>query len=191
MADDRDLVWPIVAEDPAPTDYRIFKIASHRARHPVLGNERTFNVLTGADWVNVIALTPDDQVVLVRQFRHGTRAVTVEIPGGIVDPGESFIEAGARELREETGYAAETWIELGVVEPNPAIQDNRCGTVLALDAKPAGPKDLDPGEHIAVDTAPLSAISGIIQRGEIRHSLVIAAFFLLIERAGGWTRPTA
>lgn len=186
---DDPLTWPIVRREGPTHDFKVFTVDRHVATHPQTGAERTFSVVHSRDWVNVIALTPSDDVVLVRQFRHGTRAVTVEIPGGIVEPGESYLEAARRELREETGYTAERWIDLGVVEPNPAIQDNRCGTVLALDARRTSETAFDPGELIAVETTPLAEIAGRITRGEIRHTLVISGFFLLVNRAGGWRRP--
>lgn len=186
---DPSVVWPIVRPAENKADFRIFTVEQHGATHPTHGTERTFSVIRSTDWVNVIALTTDDEVVLVRQFRHGTGTVTVEIPGGMVDPGEGFVEAGARELREETGYVAERWLDIGVVEPNPAIQDNRCATVLALDARKDHDPEFDAGEFIAVQTAPLAAVRGLIARGQITHSLVVAAFFHFIEYAGGWRRP--
>lgn len=188
-AEDAGLVWPVVRATGAAADFRVFSVEQHLAAHPVSGAERVFSVVRSPAWVNVVALTPDDRVVLVRQFRHGLRRVTVEIPGGLVDAGESFVEAGRRELREETGFEAARWVEMGVVEPNPAIQDNRCGLVLALDARRTAEMELDEGEHIAVETAALAEVRGMIARGEIRHALVISAFFHLVERAGGWRRP--
>ena len=86
-------------------------------------------------WVNVIPFTEDGQVILIRQYRAGTHEVTLEIPGGMIDAGEDPADAAARELAEETGYVAGSLEPLGVVQPNPAIQDNRCYTFLARDAE--------------------------------------------------------
>jgi 8-oxo-dGTP pyrophosphatase MutT (NUDIX family) len=140
-------------------------------------------------WVNVVALTSEDQVVLVRQFRHGRESVTLEIPGGMVDVGESPLLAGQRELREETGYCSQHWIELGVVEPNPAFQTNLCWTYLALDVQRDSEIALDPGEVIEIELVSLSQIPQLISVGEIRHSLVVCGFFHLLQLAGGWRRP--
>jgi ADP-ribose pyrophosphatase len=183
-----ELDWKMVREHP-PDDYRVFLVFRRDAVHPHTGAVRTFSIIRSSDWVNVIALTPDDQVVLVRQYRHGIGRQTLEIPGGMVDPGESPLEAAQRELREETGYATARWVELGMVEPNPAIQTNRCHTFLALDVEPVGEVELDAGEVLVMETAPLSAIEGLVRGGAITHALVVAAFYHFLVHAGGWRRP--
>lgn len=143
--------------------------------------ERTFEfyVIDAPDWVNVVPVTPDGAVVCVRQYRAGTDAVTLEIPGGMIDPDDAdAIAAGRRELREETGYASDRWVDLGAVAPNPAIQSNRCSTVVALDARPDGAQQLDGAEEIDVVRVPLDDVPGLIAGGRISHSLVVAAFYL-------------
>jgi ADP-ribose pyrophosphatase len=182
------LRWVVIAEEDGH-DYVIFRTRYQRSRHPVTGAERRFTVLEMPDWVNVIALTPDDDVVMVRQYRHGTGAVTLEIPGGMVDPGEDDATAAARELREETGYVASRWVRLGVTEPNPAIQPNRLWTWLALDARREAELDLDPGEVIDVETVPLATVGEMLRDGRVGHALVMAAFGHLMLAAGGLRRP--
>lgn len=183
-----DLDWRMVREHPAE-DHRVFRVFRREAVNPRTGAVRTFSIIRSTDWVNVVALTPDDQVVLVRQFRHGTNRQTLEVPGGMIDEGESALAAGQRELREETGYATARWLEIGVVEPNPAIQTNRCHTLLALDVERVGELALDPGEALAVELAPLADIEGLVRAGAITHALVIAAFYHYLSHAGGWRRP--
>ena len=128
------------------------------------------------DWVNVVAVTARGEVVLVRQFRHGTGKPTLEIPGGAVDPGDrSPLAAAKRELREETGYAARYWTKLGVVDPNPAFQTNACTTFLAEGAHLAGDADPDEGEELDVVVVSRRRLDDLVRRGVIRHALVIAA----------------
>jgi thioredoxin type arsenate reductase len=163
--------------------YGVFRIRRYLARSPRTGKNREVSVVDTADWVNVIGVTPDDRIVLVRQYRHGTDRVSLEIPGGIVDAGESPADAAVRELREETGYAGSPPSHLGTVEPNPAILSNRCHTYVIRDCRPAGEQRLDPGEDIEVTTLPRSEVAAAVADGRIAHALVICAFWWL-ERAG-------
>ena len=157
-------------------DYGIFRVRKDGCVSPRTARRHDFWVLETADWVNIVALTPDEQVVLIRQYRFGSQKVTLEIAGGVIDPGEDPLVAGVRELREETGYQADSATLLGFVEPNPAIQNNRCYTVLALGCRPLFGQQLDEREDIAVETRPLAAIPELLAGGQITHALVWAAF---------------
>ena len=168
--------WPVVSSR-IERVFRIFNLRTDRARSPLTGAEHDFVVLESAPWVNVIPLTRADEVILIRQYRHGIREVTLEIPGGLVEEADTPLAAAKRELLEETGYRGETWIDLGYVHPNPAIQNNRCHTFLALGVTQAGPQALDEKEDIAVLLRPLADVPRLIREGEITHALVVAAFW--------------
>ncbi len=155
-------------------------VARSRAREPA----RDFVVLHSSSWVNVVAVTPRGEMVLIRQWRQGTRQDTLEIPGGLVDPGESPREAGARELLEETGYQAAEMLPLGWVHPNPALFDNRCYSFLAREAVPVAEQNLEETEDIEVLLRPLQDLPGMVAQGEISHSLVISALTLFWLKYG-------
>ncbi|MEJ7596901.1 MAG: NUDIX hydrolase [Kofleriaceae bacterium] len=183
-----DLNWRLGLRTPGH-DYKIFKTAFVDGEHPRTGAPKRFSLIECVDWVNVIALTRDDQVVLIRQFRPGTGKVCLEIPGGMVDPGEEPDVAAARELAEETGYSAERWRLLGKVAPNPAIQNNYLHSYLALDAEPTGAPRPDGNEVIALELAPLSEVREMLRDGRIDHALVVDAFAHLALALGPLRRP--
>jgi 8-oxo-dGTP pyrophosphatase MutT (NUDIX family) len=157
--------------------YRIFSIRTDTTLSPRTGAEHEFYVIESGDWVNVIPITADEQVVMIRQYRHGSGEITLEIPGGLVEPGDTPEKAASRELLEETGYQAEEWKKIGVVNPNPAIFSNRCHTFFARNLTKVGNPTLDQTEDIDVVLLPLSDIPRLIRNGVIDHALVIAAFY--------------
>jgi len=157
---------------------RVFELRSARYRHPVRGTERDFVVVHAPDWVNVLALTPDRRLVLVRQFRFGVDAFSLEIPGGVMEAGEDPLEAGQRELREETGFTGKRARLLGSVHPNPAIQSNRCHFVFVEDAVRTAALEWDADEEIEVTTVPVDEVLALARSGGITHGLVLNALLL-------------
>jgi 8-oxo-dGTP pyrophosphatase MutT (NUDIX family) len=162
---------------------RVLELKSVRYRNPSRGIERDFTVAHAPDWVNVVALTPDGRLVLVRQFRFGSGEFSLEVPGGVIEAGETPVAAGLRELSEETGYGGGAARLLGTVRPNPAIMDNRCHIVLVDGAVPSGPMHWDFDEEIEVSTAAVADALAWARSGRITHSLTVAALMLF---EGAW-----
>ena len=156
---------------------RVFSIKSERYRSFHSGQEHDFYVIDSIDWVNIIPLTSDEKVILVKQFRFGTKDFSLEIPGGMLNDGEPPAQAARRELLEETGYAGDEPILLGMVHPNPAIHTNRCYSYLIRNVTFSNPPQQDSTEDIEVKIVPLAEIPRLIRDGQITHALVIAAFY--------------
>lgn len=135
-------------------------------------------------WANVVALTKNNEVVLVRQYRHGVQEISLELPGGVVDAGEDPLEGAKRELLEETGYGGGTFIETGRIYPNPAIQQNSLYCYLATDVEWVGEQHLDVSEEIEVDLVPLNDMVELVRAGKFKHALNVAVFFQALARLG-------
>jgi len=151
----------------------------------VRGTERDFVVVEAPDWVNVVAVTPDGRIVLVRQFRFGSSELSLEIPGGVVERGEDPVAAGLRELAEETGYSGQGAQLLASVYPNPAIQRNRCHFVLVEGVVVGRGTAWDVDEEIEVITAPVDEVLDWARAGRITHSLALCGLFYF---EGWWRR---
>lgn len=158
-------------------DARVFKVRKDFCTRSSDEKEATFFVVENPDWVNVVALTPERNVILIEQFRHGAEEIILEIPGGMVDAGESHIVTAARELLEETGYAPREMIPLGKSRPNPAIQNNWIYHYLALDCEKRSETKFDEHESIVVRLASLAEIPKLIADGAITHALAITGFY--------------
>lgn len=127
------------------------------------------------DWCNVIPVTDDGHVVMVWQYRFATDSLSLEIPGGIIEPDEMPALAAARELREETGYEADRYEQLLVVEPNPAMQDNRCFTYVARGARPVAATRFDEMEELETVLVPASHLGDLLDSGQITHGIIVMA----------------
>jgi ADP-ribose pyrophosphatase len=168
--------WTIVSSK-SDKSYRVFNLRTDTACSPRTNRTHDFFIMESAPWVNIIPLTKKDEIVLIQQYRHGIRDITLEIPGGLVESTDSPEEAARRELLEETGYREESLISLGAVHPNPAIQSNLCYTFLAKNVYLAENQNQDESEDIEVVIKPLAEIPRLIREGTITHSLVITAFY--------------
>jgi len=169
--------WRKIGSKPVG-DFRIFNIRTDRKISPRTGREHDFYVIDSVNWVNVVAITPDRQIVLIEQYRHGSNTVELEIPGGMMDAEDaSAVDAGVRELREETGYEGAPAEVIGQIYPNPAIMSNVCFTVLVENCELKHPVEWDHGEDLATRLVPVSEIPNLVATGQIRHSLVVVALY--------------
>ncbi len=146
-----------------------------------------FYVLDYSDWVQVVALNGDDHLILVRQYWHGRGEVTLELPCGGIDAADRDpLAAGARELAEETGYAADHWRLIASLSPNPANQSNVMHVLLATDARRTRLPADDPRERIATMRMPVAEAVAAARDGRIVHGLAIAALALALTATGRW-----
>jgi ADP-ribose pyrophosphatase len=147
---------------------------------PRTHNEHQFYFIETADWVNIVPVTRSGEVVFIRQFRHGSEKITLEIPGGMIDPGEAAQVAATRECLEETGYEASRVESLGVLNPNPAIFPNRLHTFIARDCQLVGDIENTSTEHTEVELIPMTEIASRMQSGDIDHALVVATLWRML-----------
>lgn len=169
--------WKKISSKPAG-DFRIFTIRSDVKISPRTGKEHDFFVLDSVDWVNVVAVTPQNELVMVEQFRHGSNTVELEIPGGMMDAHETDpVATGVRELREETGYEGENARLLGKVFANPAIMSNTCYTVIVENCRLKHGVEFDHGEDIITRLVPVADIPRLVTEEKIRHPLVVVALY--------------
>ncbi|HVK36898.1 MAG TPA: NUDIX hydrolase [Candidatus Kapabacteria bacterium] len=159
-------------------DCVIFSVHRVRRRSPDGEKDRDFYALESRDWVNIVAVTPDDRVVLVRQYRQGTDEISLEVPGGIVDEGEDPEATALRELEEETGYHGARAEMLGRVRANPAFLDNSLDIVAVLGAEPLGSTSFDDSEDLELVLEPVEAIDRLITSGAITHSYSVLALLM-------------
>jgi len=169
--------WQKLSSKPVG-DFRIFTVRSDEKISPRTGRTHDFFVIDCVDWVNVLAVTPNRELVMVEQYRHGSNTVELEIPGGIMDATDtSPVATGVRELREETGFEGESARLLGGVYANPAIMSNTCHMVLVENCALKHEVEFDSGEDIVTRLVPISEVGQMVAAGKIRHPLVVVALY--------------
>ena len=159
-------------------EYAMFRVREDCSRSPKTGEAKTFQIAVSPGGVAVLAVTDDGRLVMVEQFRHGTRALSLELPSGVVDDGESPEEAARRELREETGYEGGEPRVLGCFELNPSWQKTAVHAVLVRGVRRAAEKDEDETEDIRVRLLPVAEVRRRVLAGEIDTAATLCALAL-------------
>ncbi len=176
-----NLMWTVL-DSRVDRQYNLFSVQINRSRSPGNGKVYEFQVLNSPDWVCVIPLTPDNQMVMVRQYRHGTGELTLEPPGGLVKDGQSPEQSGREELEEETGYTAGELELLGWMNPMPALFTNRFYVFVARDVRPSGRLNPDETEEVETVLVPAREVREYVRSGRMRNSVMIAALHLFLDR---------
>ena len=166
--------WTALRSEQGP-DLGIFQVRYDWVKNPRNAFVMKAVVLEMPEWVNIVAVTPEYKILVVDQYRFGVSQITTEIPAGIVNAGETALEAARRELQEETGYTTTHWTYLGWVEPNSALQNNRCHQWVARDVRQSHTLALDEGEDIVVRRLSPNELHREIQEGKIRNALALLA----------------
>ncbi|MBD3844884.1 NUDIX hydrolase [Bosea sp. SSUT16] len=187
-----DIKWQRLSSETIIKD-RWIDLRADECRTPNGQEISPYYVLNYPDWVHVVAITQSDELVLVRQYRHGAQDVFLELPAGTVDANDSSPEVSARrELEEETGYQAAELLLISSLFPNPAIQSNRVHTYLAIGVQPTGTRKLDAGEEgMTVHLLPVREALANLQGGILPQSLHVASLMLALSVSGHLSLPAS
>lgn len=184
MAGEKPTPWRVLHTERV-ADCRVFDILARHSQQGDDGPTFTFFSIESHSWVNIVPRTKSGELVMIRQFRHGKGGDVLEIPGGLIDPGEDPQRAAERELLEETGYRGRLRL-LGQANPNPALFTNTLYTYLAEDCEQVAEIDNDAVEETIVELVPEAELPARVQAGEVDHALVLTALYWLhLHEAAG------
>lgn len=165
-------------------DCRVFRVERSHAVSPEDGGEHEFFRLRNGDWAQIVPVTADDEIVMVRQYRHGSSSIVLEIPGGLVDAGESPADAAVRECLEETGYAADAVTGLGSINPNPAYHTHRLHAFIARDVHQVAAPQITSTEQTEVVLVRVNDVRELLVSGSIDHALVAGTLWRFLYECG-------
>jgi len=189
VSTDKKLQPWIVEQSEEIEDYRIFKLKREAARTQDGSKRGEFYVLDSPNWVNVVPVTTDGRIVFVRQYRHGSRTISLETPAGLAEPDEAVEAAAARELREETGYSAQSFTVLGSSYANPAFMNNRYTALLAEGVTLTDPTAFDEHEELEIELIPAEKVPELIASGAIENSFSLLSLSWYLLKIHGVLQP--
>lgn len=170
---DKDMMWKTLQ-----SEYLIKRPWLTARRDTVqLPNGKVYDeyyVLEYPTWVNVIAETKDGSLILERQYRHATGIISTEICAGVVEEGETPLEAAKRELMEETGFGGGEWTEIMKICPNPGTMTNYCHCFLARGVEKQNEQNLDSTEDIEVFLAEKKEVLTMLRQNVFKQAMMIA-----------------
>ncbi len=174
--------WQII-KDTKVFETPIFNLHERKVKPADGSGSSNFYILDAPEWINIIALTSSREIVLVEQYRHGIDTSTLEIPGGMVDPGENPLEAAKREMAEETGFTSDLWTQIGRSSSNPAFLNNFTHLYLAENCIKTEEQHTEGNEDIAVHVMGIDKFLDLVRDGTVHHSIVLSAVTnLLLKR---------
>jgi ADP-ribose diphosphatase len=170
------LTWREIGCEPV-ADCEVFSVERSVAVSPADGEAHAFYRLQSPNWAQILPITAAGEAVLVRQYRHGAQRTTLEVPAGLVDPGEEPAAAALRECLEETGYRAHEAVPLGIWYPNPALFANRLFCFFARGVTRERAVAQTATELTEPVLVPVRDLPNLLVSGEIDHALVVATLW--------------
>ena len=183
----RELRWEKLSSKQVYSD-RWFHARADSCRFPDGRVIEPYYVVELPNWANIVVVTKDDKIVLVRQYRYPVDQITLELPGGVIDKGEDPMQAAIREMQEETGYHSNEVEFLCKLAPNPAINDNTAYFYLARNAEPGEKKNFDAFEDIELCIFSKEQFLQLLRENKIQHGVQLGPIYEALIRLG-WLLP--
>lgn len=182
----RDLNWKLISSKYVYKDNWCV-VRADKCELPDKKIVEPYYVFEFPNWANVVVVTEDEKILLVKQYRHALGAVTIELPGGIIEKNETPEQAVIRETREETGYEIKEIEFLYDVSPNPATNSNRAYFFLAKNAKPTTTTTFDFSEDLDILTLSKNEIKKLLIEHQMDHGVQLAALYAACIQLGWLT----